>query len=312
MSSTFFTEPADWRWLIVFYFFIGGIAGGAFLLAALLQLFGRAADRPLVRLGYYVAFIGAIISGVLLTVDLGVPLRFWHMLIQSETGQIMFKSWSPISFGAWGVLLFGLFSFLAALGAAAEEDRVGWGPARSLAQGFVATAIAALGAFFGLFLAGYTGVLLSVTNRPVWADSSWLGILFLFSACSTAAAALILLALWWRGSRREVVAPSTLDWLERFDKGALMMELIALIIFLISLGAVVRVFLSVWGVVLVLGVIGLGILIPLAIGTGRFGRVSNKLATAAALVLLGGFLLRVAVIVGVEQVHMAGSRVLLP
>ena len=37
---------------------------------------------------------------------------------------LMFKGWSPISFGAWGILWFGLFSVLAALGGMAEEGRL--------------------------------------------------------------------------------------------------------------------------------------------------------------------------------------------
>ena len=56
-------------------------------------------------------------------------------------------------------------------------------------------AIAVLGSIFGLFIAGYTGVLLAVTNRPIWADSTLLGLLFLVSGASTGAAALILLAI---------------------------------------------------------------------------------------------------------------------
>jgi Ni/Fe-hydrogenase subunit HybB-like protein len=146
-----------------------------------------------VRLGYYVAFIGAVISGLLLIIDLGRPLRFWHMLFESETGRPMFKYYSPISVGAWGLLLFGLFAFLAAVGSAADEGRIGWG--RPLARGPVMTVIAIVGGILGFFLAGYTGVLLSVTNRPVWADSNWLGILFLISGASTAAALLALLGL---------------------------------------------------------------------------------------------------------------------
>src|SRR5688500_7706851 len=97
MSDTFFTASPHWTWWIIFYFFIGGIAGTAFLLASLLHLFARPTDRPLARLGYYVAFIGAVISGILLTLDLIRPLRFWHMLIESNTGAPMFKSWVPMS-----------------------------------------------------------------------------------------------------------------------------------------------------------------------------------------------------------------------
>ena len=51
-SSTYFSAPPDWGWLIVFYFFFGGLAGGCYFLAALIDLFGRPEDRPLARLGY--------------------------------------------------------------------------------------------------------------------------------------------------------------------------------------------------------------------------------------------------------------------
>src|SRR5207244_1705250 len=173
MSDTFFTSSPHWTWWIILYFFVGGIAGSAYFLASLLHLFGRPADHPLVRLGYYLAFVGAAISGFLLTIDLTRPDRFWHMLIQSDTGRPMFKSWVPMSVGAWGLLLFGLFAFLAAL-AALSEDRpemrlLQSAPVRALRRPGPSAATAVLGSIFGLFIAGYTGVLLAVTNRPVWA-----------------------------------------------------------------------------------------------------------------------------------------------
>src|SRR5439155_331187 len=155
-------------------------------------------DRPVVRAGYDVAAVGAILSGLLLTVDLGQPLRFWHMLFQSEHfPAIMFKAWSPISFGAWAILLFGLFSVLSALGAKAEEGRLRNAALRAVGgvvRGGLAKLVSGVGGILGFFIAGYTGVLLSVTNRPIWADSPWLGALFLVSGASTGAAMLILLA----------------------------------------------------------------------------------------------------------------------
>src|SRR5688572_14236943 len=120
-SSTWFTTAPHWEWLIVFYFFIGGLAGGCYFLAALIDLYGRPEDRPLARLGYYVAFPCVVVSGILLTVDLGRPLRFWHMLIESNTYRPMFKYWSPMSVGAWALLIFGLFSFLSFLEALSED-----------------------------------------------------------------------------------------------------------------------------------------------------------------------------------------------
>jgi formate-dependent nitrite reductase membrane component NrfD len=306
LPDTFFTRPPHWQWYIVLYFFIGGIAGASFFLSALLQLFGRRADRPIIRLGYYIAFIGAVLSGILLIVDLDRPDRFWHMLIQSETGRPVFKYWSPMSVGAWGLLLFGLFSFLAALGAAHEDGKVRWGFVGPLTRRPLATLIAMLGGMTGFFLAGYTGVLLSVTNRPIWADSSWLGVLYLLSAASTAAALLILLA-----RRRQLGDATSMNGLERFDKYVLVLELIVLVVFLISLGAAARAFLNVWGALLALIIIG-GILAPLLIGFGRLTQVRGRTltaGTAAALVLLGGFMLRIVTIFPSEQVRVVGSEV---
>jgi protein NrfD len=306
MPDTFFTTPPDWTWWIVPYFFIGGIAGGALALGGLLHLVGRETDRPMIRLAYYIAFIGAIISGFLLVVDLHRPLRFWHMLIQSETLRPIFKWWSPMSFGSWALLAFGAVAFLLALGALYESGRSRRSWLRPLSRGLLANVLAVLGILFGFFLAGYTGVLVSVSNRPVWADSNWLGMLFLFSGASTAAALLILL-----GGARDM-AVTTRERLSRFDDAALVLELIVLVIFVVSLGAAARVFLGWWGVLLVLGVLIIGILLPLAVSRGKVWRVSRPHVTAAGLVLLGGFLLRVVVLLSSESVHLAGGRVIAP
>ncbi|HYF39306.1 MAG TPA: NrfD/PsrC family molybdoenzyme membrane anchor subunit [Gemmatimonadales bacterium] len=315
MSDTFFTAAPEWTWWIIFYFFVGGIAGTAFFLAALMQVADRSPGagrqspaRPLIRLGYYIAFIGALISGFLLTVDLNRPLRFWHMLVESNTGQPMFKSWVPMSVGSWALLLFGLFSFLAALAAFSEERRaprfLQSAPIRWLGGRGPSTIVAVLGSIFGLFIAGYTGVLLAVTNRPIWADSTLVGLLFLVSGASSGAAALILL-----GIRRKVANPATLGWLSWFDKRVLVLELVVLIAFLISLGSVARVFLSIWGVLLLVGVVGVGILWPLLMERKQRAHETRQLVRSASLVLLGGFLLRVVVLLSSEQIHVLGSGV---
>jgi protein NrfD len=295
MSDTFFTKPPQWEWLIILYFFVGGIAGGSYFIAALLDLFGDLRDRPVARLGYYVALIGAVISAVLLTVDLGRPERFWHMLIQSERGWPMFKWWSPMSLGSWGISLFGLFAFLSALATLEEGGVVRRPGLRKLRKGVLGTLIAALGGLFGFFVAGYTGVLLSATNRPIWADTYFVGVLFLFSAASSAAAALILLGRW-RGAE----TAATVHWLSWLDSGALVLELLALIALLVSLGSVARVWLSLWGVVLVVGVVVAGILLPLALHLRPRLLGQLSIPAAAVLVLVGGFLLRVVVVLSAE------------
>jgi formate-dependent nitrite reductase membrane component NrfD len=274
MSDTFFTGSPHWTWFIIPYFFVGGIAGGAYFLAAALEWFGRPEDQPVIRTAYSVAFWGAIISGALLTIDLGRPFRFWHMLFQSDNlPHLMFKGFSPISFGAWAILLFGLCALLSLF-----STRVTVG----------AKLIAGLGGLLGFFVAGYTGVLLTVTNRPIWADSPWLGALFLASGASTAAATLILLA-----PRRGATAGS-IAWLESFDTRALIVELIILVLFVAWLWPIRQVWLSVWGVLLLVGVVWAGIIWPLTLHARPAG--AGAFRNPAVMVLVGGFLLRVVIL----------------
>src|SRR5919201_7139765 len=150
MPSTFFTEPPHWHWLIILYFFIGGLAGGCYFLASMIDLVGRAIDRPLARLGYLIAFPAVVVCGLLLIADLGRPERFWHMLVQSATWRPMLKTYSPMSFGAWGLLVFGGLSLLSFLGAMAREM-----PRRGLVRlrppgviGFLVSVLGTLTAFF--------------------------------------------------------------------------------------------------------------------------------------------------------------------
>src|SRR5256886_9460804 len=177
MSDTFFSGAPHWTWLILLYFFVGGVAGGAAFLAAVLDWVGGAEDRPVARSGYNVAAVGAIVSGALLTIDLGRPLRFWHMLFQSANfPALMFKGWSPISFGAWGVLLFGLFSVLAALGGMAEQGRLHNPTLRAVGgavHGGVAKLVGGVACPFGDLIARDTGGLPSVAHRPPRAASPW-------------------------------------------------------------------------------------------------------------------------------------------
>ena len=290
-SSTFFTSAPHWRWLIALYFFFGGLAGGCYFLAALIDLVGRREDRPLARVGYLIAFPCVVLSGILLIVDLSRPERFWHMLIESNTYQPMVKIYSPMSVGAWALLFFGLFAFASFLGALADADKLSWRLAHRFRKpGLFGTLWSATGALFGFYIAGYTGVLLAVTNRPVWSDTPLLGLLFIVSAASISGALMVLLA-----ERSRWTAPG-LRALARLDGWVLGLELIVLIAFLISLGPVFSVWMSGWGLLLLFGVIITGIVIPLALRWREQSLTFHALNLSSILILLGGFLLRVSIV----------------
>jgi formate-dependent nitrite reductase membrane component NrfD len=162
--------------MIVWYFFLGGIAGGAYFTAAIADIFGEPSDKRVARIGYFIALPLVAACGLLLIADLGVPTRFLNMMR-------VFKFWDPMSIGAWAVGVFGLFTFASAalsLSSSPERDRLRRG-------------ISLVGMFFGFFLASYTGVLLSSSALPFWSDARLMGALFLASGASTGMAAISLI-----------------------------------------------------------------------------------------------------------------------
>ena len=300
-SDTFFTKAPHWSWPVAIYFFLGGLAGGAAFLGALLDLFGAPADRPAARIGHLLAAPLMAIGALILVVDLNRPERFWHMMIQSETGWPMLKWYSTISIGAWIVGLFNLVAGLVFLGVLAEAR---WFPEglrglRALHVGGLGRVLAALSGLLGLAVAGYTGVLLSDTNRPFWADTTLIGVLFLLSGVSAAAAAITLI-LW----RRRRANPETIHWLGNMDAWSSLLELVVLVVMLVALGSVATEVLgNGWGVLLLLGVVLAGILVPLALHwrPRLLGRLSGlSVPSAAALVLVGSLILRFVVVMAGE------------
>jgi formate-dependent nitrite reductase membrane component NrfD len=293
MSSTFFTASPHWRWLIVAYFFLGGLAGGSYVLATLMDLFGKSRDRRLVGLGYLVAFPLVCLCGLVLTVDLGRPERFWHMLVQSETFRPMIKMYSPMSVGAWALLLFGGCAFLSFVAVLGERGWLGWPLLRQLGPpAFVGRLVTVIGALLGFYVAGYTGVLLAVTNRPIWADTTLLGLTFLISAASTSAALLILLGSWGGVSSDGIQA------LERFDGSVLVLEALAIAALVASLGRIAMVWLNGWGLLLAVMVLG-GIALPLYLR--RLPAQKSRWTIGPLLVLLGGLILRAVIIFSSDQ-----------
>jgi formate-dependent nitrite reductase membrane component NrfD len=274
-----------WRWEIVLYFFAGGLASAAFVVATIAELLGREADRPISRAGRYLALVGMLLSPALLVRDLGRPARFHHMLR-------LLKPRSPMSAGSWAIALFGATAGLAAAGQAAADGWLGRGRLARLLAAVPQRPLGVAGSLTAFFVASYTGVLLAFTNVPFWARNRLLlGPLFLSSALSTALAA-IALAL----ERRRDTNHASLTRLHRADVVTLAAELVLLAGSEAALGPL--------GQPLTrgrlarpyrLGVQGLGLALPLLLQLpalrGRpLPRPLGRLA--ALLVLAGGLLLR--------------------
>jgi formate-dependent nitrite reductase membrane component NrfD len=183
-------EPA-WTVEVPWYFFAGGTAGAASLLAAAADLAG---DRRLGRAAARVAAAGAVVSPVLLIKDLGRPLRFSYMLR-------VFKVTSPLSVGSWV-----LSAYAPAAIARWALDELGVAPGlRRLSSGGAA--------LLGPVMAAYTAVLVADTAVPVWHHARR-ELPFVFvtsSAASAGAAALVAGAPGARTARTMTVSAAALE-----------------------------------------------------------------------------------------------------
>jgi formate-dependent nitrite reductase membrane component NrfD len=267
-----FAGSPHWTWYILFYFFFAGLSGGSYVIASLFRLRGEPADEPAARLGYYASFVALLPCPVMLILDLGSPLRFWHMMWNNTPGAagLNFKWWSPMSVGAWALLVFGAFVTVSFVEALVRDERLRWSFARRavrLLDGTFGKIFIGVGAIFGLFVAGYTGVLLAVSNQPVWSDTWALGGLFLASGLS-GSAALLLFLLRYRSGADTSAGPLTIS-----ERLYALLELALIVIFVLTLlpaGTLDLAFGFPW---LLLWVVALAGLVP---GVG--GLVTSRLA----------------------------------
>jgi protein NrfD len=301
-SPTWFTKSPDWGWFIVVYFFLGGIAGGAAFLSGMLDLLGNRLDRRMTRIGYLIALVAIVIGGPLLIVDLTRPERFWHMVWKSDTGGPMFKYYSAISLGVWIIMAFVIFVVLALIASFVGSRKAEVGGAKHLTTDdlrptTVWDKIIALGCILtGSALAGYTGLVLSGSNRPLWGDSAWITLLFLLSGISAGGAAMILFG--WRQGH-----PGTVRWIEQMESYSSVLELVVLAIIAATIWSVVRVVWNgAWAAILLFGVGVLGIVTPLVLYARPRALGTATIPIAALLVLIGGFLLRAVVILSSEAI----------
>jgi formate-dependent nitrite reductase membrane component NrfD len=286
-----FASAPNWGWWILAYFFFGGLAGGSYALGTLIRRVGSPADQALARRAFIVSFLALLVCPVFLIADLGVPSRFLNLLIDASEGGLAFKVGTPISVGAWALLVFGLFSFVSFLGALGEGSTGALTPISRMLRGGVGFIWNVIGTAFGLFIAGYTGVLLAASNVAVWADAGWvLGGLFLASGLAGSAALLLLLG---------GAGPSAAR-LETADRNFAMLEALLVVLFLVSvaiagtLGRVLGVWLLLWLVV------ALGIAAPLVASRMDVARRWAP-TTAPALTLLGVLALRALVIFSAQS-----------
>jgi formate-dependent nitrite reductase membrane component NrfD len=302
-----FSQPPEWRWYILGYFFLAGLAGGAYLLGTMLRLLGRPADESAARLCFLITLPLLVLCPILLTIDLGQPARFWHMLWDTGAGGpgLNVKGLSPMSMGVWGLLVFSVFAVVSFLEVVARDGRYQYplsGAVATFLGGPVGRAVNVVGSLLALFVGAYTGVLLSVSNQPVWSDTYALGGLFLASGIS-GAAALVTLATRWRPSAAE-----SHDALAEADGYFALLELAFIAVTLVSLalaGQLAQALGPPWFLLWIVAILALlppiagrftGGLTVSGSGIAALARVGISATATSVIVLVGVLALRAAVL----------------
>jgi formate-dependent nitrite reductase membrane component NrfD len=202
-------KPPVWTWEIPLYFFFGGMAGMSAVIATGSVLFHHV---DLARAAMWLAAIGgAVLSPILLIMDLGRPHLFLNMLR-------VFKHRSAMSMGAWILSAFGACVVPGLIALELHAHQVFPGALDQLLRVAAGIFIFA-SAIFGTLLATYTGVLIGATAIPAWfLHRTLLPIHFGTAGLGSAAALLELLghrvpALNFLGFYAAAVETALLIWL---------------------------------------------------------------------------------------------------
>jgi hypothetical protein len=151
-------KPPVWTWEVPLYFFFGGIGGMSAVISLGAILFHRV-DLALAAM-WTAAIAGAVLSPILLIMDLGRPHLFLNMLR-------VFKHRSAMSMGAWLLTVFGMSAVAGLITLELHAHQIFPGTLDQLLRVAAGIFIFA-SAIFGSLLATYTGVLIGATAIPAW------------------------------------------------------------------------------------------------------------------------------------------------
>jgi len=190
-------KTIEWGYLIIVYLFLGGLSAGLFFASAVATFLNSADDRHkrIARWGALLAPWPVALGSTLLIFDLGNWYRFYKLFLH-------FRWVSPMSIGAWLLMLFTLVSLVYAYAWLLEKERHWLFSKAPKPFRFVQAlnkdismyrrTLAAIGTPLAVGVGIYTGVLLgAVQSRPFW-NTNLVAQLFLFSALSAGCAALML------------------------------------------------------------------------------------------------------------------------
>lgn len=294
-----------WDWRVAVYLFLGGLTAGILVMSAVANLrkwpdstYGPQCERG----AMFAPFILAV-GMLFIFLDLERKTNvYWFYLTLQPT--------ASMSWGAWGIMIIIPLSFFYALSTAPPELRhnLRFGLLIKLSEKLrpYHRKLAMINFGLGIFLGIYTGVLLSsMMARPLW-NSSLLPVLFLTSALSTGAAFLIIIA-----NKKDVKLFYT-----KFDIWLIVAEIMIILLFFYGqshstanrMASIMPFFtLNHEFFLYFIAIIVVSILLPLALiikllemredhADELTDETLLKMNLSAAMVLVGGFIIRLALV----------------
>jgi formate-dependent nitrite reductase membrane component NrfD len=283
-------EAANWEWPIFVDLWAAGVAGGGFFAAFLIDRFSGGRHKRLVQVATWIGVPLALLGVLLLVVDLGNQLWFWHLLVGVAPVSVVFHPLSPMSIGTYVLTLWSISGACLIILWLAEADVPVFRILGKLAP--LTKVLVWVSFVLSPLVITYTGVLLSNTNVPMW-STVLLPALFVVSAIFTGTAAFRLVQTLF-GKGKGVPA--------ELGKASIILAILvalALIGYLVIAPADILVSgsLAPWfwiGVV----VIGLAVPVGLDLAVKKAKGATALVVVSTLCVLLGGLILRAVISIG--------------
>jgi formate-dependent nitrite reductase membrane component NrfD len=287
-----------WGLPVVVYLFLAGLGAGGFCLGTIASRKKGQGWESCSQMAYLLAPLAIFVGLLMLVLDLRYKTRFWRTLT-------VLNIHSPMSVGVWLLSAFFLVSVLSAIFRlpSSVRLRIPW-IGRLSVWGYPKwwKGLGIIGIPLALGVSVYTGVLLSATVIPLWRN---LGLPFFFfiSALSLGIEGGAILGMMSLRKKNLAAMEEPLRFLRRSYRVLLPLYLFAAILFVIlpavssaSWGEVFH-FVTGWsGLIWWVGVVGIGILVPLILVMRKSDTPIRHAWFFSSCLLLGDFLLRLVLI----------------
>ncbi len=264
-------------WMIVTYFFLGGLSAGAYLFSVAAN-YWKQEFKHLARKSAILSLITLGVGMLFLLVHLGQPFRAWRVLTSFNPG-------SPLSWGAWFLNIFMFVDLIyIALLLKAKDD--------------AAKKFAYLGVPFAILSATYTAMLLAQSPGRILWHTALMPVLFLNGAIISGTALVMLFSASSRNTELLSKLGRFVSWLVILEIAMIAAEMIILLNGGTESVATARFLLSGQFGFLFLGVeVFLGAVIPVVMLQRAKSTVFVQVA-ASVLILIGIFTMRYVMVIG--------------